>query len=126
MTFTEQDVVRTVRRLTLRELRAWVRAGWVQPAEDGRNHVFDDMDIARLRLVCDLKKEMGFSNDTVPTILSLLDQVHGLRCELKTLAQAIDRQPVEIRQAIRVAYETLNININGNTIQRDQVARRKT
>jgi hypothetical protein len=40
-------------------------------------------------------------------ILSLLDQVHGLRHELRSLAAAVDGQPAEIRERIRLAYHRI-------------------
>lgn len=104
MRLGERDVVANVRRLQLRELRQWVSDGWVRPARGDDGPLFDDLDLARVRLVCDLKKEMSVPTDAVPMILSLLDQVHGLRHELRALAAAIDRQPEETRSAVLEAY----------------------
>ncbi len=96
----ERDVVATVRRIELRELRLWVREGWVKPATGESGPVFDDLDVARIRLVCDLRMEMSLPADAVPVVLSLLDQIHGLRRELRGLADAVDAQPAQTRQAI--------------------------
>ena len=104
MRLTERDVVMTVRRLRLRELRAWVRHGWIRPAQQDEGPVFDEQDVARIRLICDLRREMSLPTDAVPTILSLIDQVHGLRRELQCLAQAIDDLPAEYQRAVRSAY----------------------
>ncbi|MEN8836530.1 MAG: chaperone modulator CbpM, partial [Celeribacter marinus] len=86
----ERDVVATVQRVALRDLRLWVREGWVKPAESERGPVFDDLDIARVRLLCDLRKDMSLPSEAVPVVLSLLDQIHGLRRELRDLAGAVD------------------------------------
>ena len=102
----ERDVVATVRRLHLKELRLWVEMGWVRPANSDGGPVFDDLDVARIRLVCDLREDMSLPDDAVPVVLSLLDQIHGLRRELRGLAGAVDTQPDEIRQAIVAAYRT--------------------
>ncbi len=96
----ERQVVAKVRRVTLRELRLWVNMGWIQPAAGETGHVFDDLDVARIRLVCDLRKDMSLHADAVPVILSLLDQVQGLRRELRGIGAAIDAQPNDIRRAI--------------------------
>ena len=45
----ERQVVAKVRRVTLRELRLWVDLGWIQPAAGETGHVFDDLDVARIR-----------------------------------------------------------------------------
>ena len=103
----ERDVVARVARIELRELRSWVRQGWVKPATGEQGPVFDDLDVARIRLVCDLRKDMSLSADAIPIVLSLLDQVHGLRRELRGLAEAVDTQPATTRQAIIEAYRTI-------------------
>ncbi|HEY9039445.1 MAG TPA: chaperone modulator CbpM [Roseovarius sp.] len=100
----ERDVVAAVRRLQLQELRLWVEMGWVRPAESEGGPVFDDLDVARIRLVCDLRKDMALPTDAVPVVLSLLDQIYALRRELRGLAGAVDTQPAEIRQAVVDAY----------------------
>ena len=106
----EHDVVARVARIELRELRLWVRKGWVKPAEGENGPVFDDLDVARIRLVCDLRKEMALPTDAMPVILSLLDQLHGARRDLRDLAAAIDAQSPEVRQAIVAAYRVRHEN----------------
>lgn len=104
MRLGERDVVATVQRLQLRELRLWVREGWVRPADSTDGPLFDELDIARIRLICDLRVEMSLPVDAVPVILSLLDQVHGLRSEVKELADAINQLPEETRAQVLQAY----------------------
>ena len=104
MKLGEREVVATVRRVELRELRLWVREGWIRPAHGESGPVYDDMDVARIRLVCDLRKEMSLPLDAVPVVLSLLDQLHDVRREMRGLAEAVDRQPDKTRQAIIDAY----------------------
>ncbi|PVA09008.1 hypothetical protein DC366_16350 [Pelagivirga sediminicola] len=96
----ERDVVARVQRVHLRELRLWVREGWVRPSESENGPIFDELDVARIRLVCDLQKDLSLPTDAISVILSLLDQVHGLRRELRTLAEAVDEQPKETRRRI--------------------------
>ena len=62
MSIDERTVVARIERLTLRELRLWVKEGWVRPAQSERGPVFDDLDVARLRLLCDLRKDMALSH----------------------------------------------------------------
>lgn len=100
MSYDERAVVARVRRVTLRELRAWVRDGWVRPAEGTSGPVFDELDIARVRLVCDLRKDMALPGDALPVVLSLIDQLHGMRRDLRALAEAVEDQPEEVRRAV--------------------------
>lgn len=124
MRLTEREVLRVVRRLQRRDLRAWMKAGWVRPAQTNHEPIFDDVDVARLRLICDLRKEMAVSNDAVPMVLSLLDQVHGLRRELRTLAAAIERQPQAMRRAILQELGSSVHTRNGPSLDRNERSER--
>jgi chaperone modulatory protein CbpM len=86
------------------ELITWIERGWVRPepvAED--DWVFQEIDIARIHLVFDLRHEMGVSEDTVPLVLSLLDQVYQLRSHLNAVTRAVETQPKEVREAFLAA-----------------------
>jgi len=43
---------------------------------------------------------MAVAEDGVPAVLSLIDQVYGLRNELRRVGQAIEAQPDTVRKAI--------------------------
>ncbi len=106
MKFTEADVVARVETVTVEELRIWVSEGWLVPESADDGPVFDEIDVARLRLVCALRQDLDLADDAVPTILSLIDQIHGLRAELKALAAAVDQESETTRARIRKAYRT--------------------
>lgn len=103
MSLNERAVVAHVERLTLRDLRLWVREGWVRPAQSANGPVFDDLDVARLRLLCDLRKDMALPTDVMPTVLTLIDHLHRTRRDLRRLTAALEEQPSEVRQAIVAA-----------------------
>lgn len=103
MSWDERTVVTRVERMTLRDLRLWVREGWVQPAQGESGPIFDDLDVARLRLLCDLRKDMAMPTDVVPTVLTLIDHLHKTRRDLRLLADALQEQPADIRQAVASA-----------------------
>lgn len=100
MTMDERNVVAEVRRVTLRELRLWVQEGWVKPAQSDRGPVFDDVDVARIRLLCDLRKEMALPSEALPVVMTLIDRLHETRRDLRHLVEALERQPEEIRRSI--------------------------
>jgi chaperone modulatory protein CbpM len=64
------------------ELAGWVARRWVRAEPDGEDFVFEDIDVARVRLIHDLRRAMDVAEDTVPLVLSLLDQVYELRAAL--------------------------------------------
>ncbi len=84
------------------ELTGWIERGWVQPEAGDSGWVFQDIDIARVRLIHDLRRDMDVGEDIIPMVLSLLDQVYELRARLKAVLRAVETQPEEVREAIRV------------------------
>ncbi len=104
---SETQVVAEVEEITLRRLRLWVRNGWVLPDQGPGEPHYDELDVARVRLVCELKDRMNLNDDAVPVVLSLLDQLYGMRRDFKALAQAIDEQPKAVREKVRAAYRNL-------------------
>lgn len=69
----------------------WVARGWVRAEGAGPTEWrFRDVDIARLHLLHDLLIDIAIDEDAVPVVLSLLDQIHGLRRALRTVMQVIN------------------------------------
>lgn len=100
MRLSEIDIVSRVHSISLRRLRLWVDQGWVAPEFGADGPMFDEVDVARIRLICELKSEFGMNDGAVPVVLSLIDQVHGLRRELHGFARAVEEQPTDIRDRI--------------------------
>jgi chaperone modulatory protein CbpM len=107
----EAQVVELVGRLSVTELRLWCEAGWVAPAQPGSpgeaGAVFDEVDVARVRLVCELRDDLGLDEGAIPVVLSLVDQLYGLRRELRALARAVEQQPDEVAAPVRAAYRAM-------------------
>jgi chaperone modulatory protein CbpM len=87
------------------QLTAWIERGWVRPGQPGVEPEFDDMDVARIRLIHDLRTLMQIEDETIPLVLSLLDQVYDLRAGLRAVLRAVDAQPKPVREAIRAAID---------------------
>ena len=107
MRLDERTVVTEIRRLTLKDLRFWVQEGWVRPAQGEQGPVFDDIDVARLRLLCDLRKDMALPTDALPVVLTLIDHLHKTRRELHALTSALKDQPDDVRNAVVAAVRSL-------------------
>ncbi len=104
MTLDEQDLIREVGELSITRLHKWLRMGWVRPERREGTALYHEVDVARVRLLYELEHTAEIDDETLPLILSLLDQIHGLRNELRSLAQAVGEQPPHIRERIRNAY----------------------
>ena len=100
---SEKEVVNLVQGLTVRRLRVWIRRGWIAPEAQSRGAVFSDVDIARLKLIRQLKTDLAVNNEAIPIVLSLIDQVHGLRYELRSLARAVEAQQPDVQRKILAA-----------------------
>lgn len=98
--FGESEVVLLVEGLTRTRLRRWVASGWVLPTESGPAAAFSEIDVARVRLIQHLRRDLKVGAEAVPIVLSLLDQVYGLRQELRRLAQAVEVQPDAVKASI--------------------------
>ena len=77
--------------LTQVELVRWVEQGWVVPDAEGTAFVFREIDVARVRLIHDLRRDMDVGEDAIPLVLSLLDQIYELRSQLKEALRAAGR-----------------------------------
>ena len=95
-------------RLTALHVERWVQRGLLKPAAEGDGWVFEAVDVARARLLVELTDELGFDEESMETVVDLLDQVHTLRRQLNQLGLAIGRQPAETREAIAVALKALS------------------
>ena len=81
----EKDVLAQIEGLTVTRLRICIEEAWVRPARGAAGHVFDNLDVARLRLISELTTDMEVNDDAVPIILSLIDQIHSFRRRLRAL-----------------------------------------
>jgi chaperone modulatory protein CbpM len=97
---SESELIAAIGRLEVRVLHEWIEMGLLAPHRDAGGYLFDDADIARVNLVCDLSFDMGVGEESLPVILHLIDQLHGTRHTLKALTAALAEQPEEIRVTI--------------------------
>lgn len=101
------DLLRVHGRLTTLHVERWVERGLLRPTAEGDAWVFESVDIARARLLAELADEMGFDDESVETVIALVDQVHTLRRQLDQLGQAIAEQPAATREAIAAALQRI-------------------
>src|SRR5262245_50614265 len=96
----EAELIAVTRRLEVRVLHEWIDMGLVTPQRGAAGYLFDEMDVARVNLVCDLCFDLGVGEESLPIILSLIDQLHRTRHSLKALASAIESQPEAVKSEI--------------------------
>lgn len=107
MMFTETEVVARFARLEMHVLQRWIAAGWVKPCEDASGFLFDDADVARTHLICDLAFDMELKDEELAIVLALIDRLNSTRTMLGALSAAVQSQPAQVRDAILAEFRTL-------------------
>jgi chaperone modulatory protein CbpM len=75
--------------LQVQTLEFWVDQRWLIPDHSSAEMTFSDADVARARLIHDLKGDFGVNDEGVDVILHLVDQLHGLRGAFEQLHRNI-------------------------------------
>ena len=99
--YSETEVVARVDGLTVTRLRAFVAAECVAPAEREGRLAFGEADLARLQLLAELAEDFDLDADAAAVVVSLVDQIHGLRRALRRLGEAVAAEPDAVRDRVR-------------------------
>ena len=94
------DLVARNSPLSHEELEIWIREELIVATRDSSDLVFTDRECARVRLICTLRYELEVERDTLPVVMSLLDQLYEARGRLHALGAAVASQDAAIRDAI--------------------------
>ena len=83
------------------ELALWVERRWVRAdrTADGGWRL-TEMDVARIRLLVELRVTLDVAEDLIPLVLSLIDQLYDARRTVRGLLEALDEQPAPVRDAV--------------------------
>lgn len=103
---TQADVLKRISGLSRTDLEFWVHQGWVIPARHSEAYVYREIDVARVRLIYELRTDLSIDDEAIPALLSLVDQVYGLRRELRSLTRAVQQEGDDVRHRI-AAHMTL-------------------
>lgn len=101
ITFTA--VLARLPALDERRLRLWVEQDWVRPVRSQGELMFAEIDLARLHLILDLQA-LEIGEGAMPVVLSLLDQLHETRRQMRRLVQALE--PEEAARAAQRVRRT--------------------
>lgn len=87
------------------ELERWIGEQWVLPESGAAGYVFHEVDVARVHLIVEMKRELALDEEAIPVVLRLLDQLYALRRRLKAVTSAIESLPPELRDAVMAKLE---------------------
>ncbi|HEX3535397.1 MAG TPA: chaperone modulator CbpM [Stellaceae bacterium] len=97
------ELVGRFAELDTTELARWVENRWVLPEREGESFLFREVDVARVELILEIRREYAVDDDALSLVLGLLDQVYSLRRQMRRLCDALECQPAEVQEAIRRA-----------------------
>ena len=81
--------------LEMQTLDLWLEQRWLIPDQTFGGMNFSDVDLARARLIRDLKTGFGVNDECIDVILHLIDQLHGVRRALEQLHKDLARLQAE-------------------------------
>ena len=101
---TVQTLSRTV-GVAEAEITRWVELTWLQPDGAPGRWLFHEMDVARVRLIAELR-DLRMDEEAMPVVLSLRDQLYAARRHMRLLQQAVDETaPDAVRARLRTLLE---------------------
>lgn len=98
--YSETEVLAAVPRLTPLRLSGFIEARIVVPLTKDNRAAFRRIDLARIELLCDLTEEFELDDDGLGLVLSLVDQLHEARRDLRAICAALANEPPEVRARI--------------------------
>ncbi len=98
---TIEVLVTQISGLQRQDLERWISNQWVRPDGRAGAYVFREIDVARVRLIRELRDEMQVNEEALPVVLSLLDQLYDQRRRMRELGDALRRAaPDEVRRTL--------------------------
>ncbi|MBB5042355.1 chaperone modulator CbpM [Shinella fusca] len=65
--------------LQVKVLELWIEQEWLVPQQTASGVFFEEIDVARVRLIRELQSRIGANDAGIDVILHLMDQLHGMR-----------------------------------------------
>ncbi len=102
---TFETILLEFHELQAEDLRRWIDNNWVRPAGTAERYEFHEIDLARIRLILELRDTMEVNEPALPTVLSLLDQLYEMRRQMHRLNRAMGVMPAEMRAMLLAHLE---------------------
>ena len=91
---------RHVTGVRLEDVQRWVEQAWVRPDGGPGDWLFQPIDVARIRLIVELRDQLSVNEEALPTVLSLLDQVYAARRQMRAIRAALEAVPMDARESV--------------------------
>ena len=77
--------------LDVAEVERWIALDWMRPDGAPGQWQFTAIDVARLRLIQELRHDLRLEEDALPVVLRLMDQLYDARRQLRRLRDAVEQ-----------------------------------
>lgn len=94
------EIISSITALSHEDLQFWIHEELVRPSEYQGTFMFDDVECARVQLICTLHYDMDVETNTLPIVMDLIDEVHQHRRQLRKLGNAVLAQDTEVRTSV--------------------------
>ncbi len=109
--YTRKEVIAAIRPLDEARLVSFIEAEIVIPVQTPDGPVFRQIDIVRMEFLCEMSESFDLEGDALAVLISLVDQLHGTRAELRALVEALAEEPPEVRERVsRLAGQVRTIH----------------
>ena len=71
--------------LPLQDLERWISNDWFRPDGRAGDYAFREIDVARVRLIKELRDRLEINEAALPVVLLLLDQLYDLRRRMRAM-----------------------------------------
>ena len=102
-----EELLHSFHGLDSRDLARWIANRWVLPEPRGQTWIFHEVDVARVKLILEIRHQFAIDEEAMPLVLGLLDQVYDLRRQLRRICDALASQPSEVQDAVRRTLPSL-------------------
>ncbi len=107
--YTLTETLSVVDDLDAEHLDRYIRAGVVVPVQSSSGPLFRELDLARLNLVVELTEGYHLDEEALAMVMSLVDQLHGLRGDMRAILDAVAREPAETRVRLKAAIREVRV-----------------
>lgn len=96
-----ESLVAQLSGLTRQDIEEWISNDWVRPDGGPGLYAFRQIDVARVRLIHQLRGDMQVNDEALPIVLSLLDQLYDQRRRMRELNEALSQiAPIDMRRML--------------------------
>ena len=98
---TRAELMALIPGLSDDRLAALTDSGVVQPVQSESGPRFRELDAARLQLALELEDMFELHDEALGLVLSLIDQLNGMRGDMRAVLGALAEEPPETRARLR-------------------------